>query len=691
MQQLSEAIGLKGPPSRIVAAILADRVGWAHGHCHGGGEVTACESGCAPPWGDGAFLERFCRFKASGFRETPDDVLLPLMYLSFMGESLWEEVGFFVHWPCWRTMQRKRKQAMSLVFPVEDILGGSDEALAALANVIPSIYGSFVRDRGGYDEWTLLCDALQAKPWLGVDRAGRIFGGTDSARGDCVAPEDLPPVFEDPSTFAELASRRVGGKRVTHVCFVFALTSTAPGSPTLPVRLIRAPSGKANDGIADEIRRLYAFFRQKGVRLERVAMDGDNVFVRFLDPVWSTMRRAENWYMHLDISNQVIILNALREHLRAVRDPSHWIKAFRCDKLKPGRFYLIGPVQAGYWFDSRVFPELGFSRGDLLNDSASKMDYGLAARFVRYKHLKRIRKLYDGVVASIKGEMACVTAGILPGSVVVPDPQTLKNLHSLLRRYASAYCAMVPAVCLHLVTCTALAPQDRLTVGLYGLAAMLLIYWERERLSERAGDIIPLQKRNPRSEMGMHVWAHREESVKKYVPTMFELALAFATTTVPIRASAFGSMGVEHYFGFLRRMALYDQRADVLADPAELSLLKLWLRAKLQVPARVGATTHREGDSGVVFEPMEPGAMLPPLALSFAQVKQAMGRMGIPMLLASHMEALPESAPCFLEDLVTLPKEREPRMATSVSEGLVRVPAVRQQLYHVSSAQLYPV
>ena len=701
IRALALAFGVSGPADEIVAAVLSEKAKWERGSHAGGSEVqhvpeatlaseaiSGRNSG-ARQEGQASFLERYYRFKVSGGRKIPDDVLPPLMYLSFMGEGLWEEVRFFWELPCWRTMQRKRKRVMKLVFPVENPLSGSVEALDALTTALPSIYECFTLGRGGCDEMTMVCDALQTKPWLGVDRAGVIHGGTDAARGDFVPAVDLSAVFEEPSAFAELASRRVVSRKVTHACFVIALTSTAPGSPTLPVRLIRAASGKANDGIAEEIHRLYRFFRAKGIPLERMAMDGDNVFVRMLDPIWSVMRRAKNWHLHLDISNQNILLSALHEYGRALSDPSHWIKAFRCDKLKPGRFYLIGPVQAGYWFDSTIFPELGFARGDLLNDSASKMDYGLAARFVRYKHLKRIRKLYDGVVASIRGEMACVTAGILPGSVVEPDSRRLDTLRSLLGRYASAYWALVPAVCLHLVTCTALAPEDRLTVSLYGLATMLLIYWDRERLSPLEGDIIPLQKRNPRSEMGMHIWAHREECVKKCVPTVFDLALSIATTTVPIRASAYGSMGIEHYFGFLRRMALYDQRADVLADRAELSLLKLWLRAKLQVPARVDDSKHREGDSGVVFEPMGPGALLPPLSLSFAQVKQAMGRMGIDLLLAGHVEALPEWAPCFLEDLVALPKEREPLMATSVSWGPVRVPAVRHQLYHATAAQLH--
>ena len=46
--------------------------------------------------------------------------MLPPLHLPFVGESMWQEVS--MDWPCRRTMQRKRKQAMTPLFPVEDII-----------------------------------------------------------------------------------------------------------------------------------------------------------------------------------------------------------------------------------------------------------------------------------------------------------------------------------------------------------------------------------------------------------------------------------------------------------------------------------------------------------------------------------------------------------------------------------------
>jgi hypothetical protein len=65
---------------------------------------------------------------------------------------------------------------------------------------------------------TLQCDALQTKPWVAVDRAGQVHGTIDANRGETVPPEDLTAVFEDPSVFAELASRRAGEKKVANAC-----------------------------------------------------------------------------------------------------------------------------------------------------------------------------------------------------------------------------------------------------------------------------------------------------------------------------------------------------------------------------------------------------------------------------------------------------------------------------------------
>jgi hypothetical protein len=189
-------------------------------------------------------------YQRSGQRRIPDDVLPPLIYLSCMGENQWEEVRHFVPLPCWRTMQRARREAMKTLFPVDDPLDGSDNTLDAMVRLLPTIGAPFTAGRGAHDEYRLPCDALQTRPWVAVDRAGQIHGAIDANRGETVPPEDLAAVFADPSVFAELASRRAGEKRVANACFVFALISTAPGSPTMPVRLIRSSSGKANQEVA---------------------------------------------------------------------------------------------------------------------------------------------------------------------------------------------------------------------------------------------------------------------------------------------------------------------------------------------------------------------------------------------------------------------------------------------------------
>jgi hypothetical protein len=385
---------------------------------------------------------------------------------------------------------------------------------------------------------------------------------------------------------------------------------------------------------------------------------------------------------------QFVILKALSEYQIAVTDPSHWIKVFRYDKLKPkGVFYMVGPTQAEFCFTGEICQRLGFSQGSPLNDSASKMDYSIAARFVRVKNLQRIRDAYD-VVAAIGRALDGYGQGVVPGGDV--DHGELDALQSLLRQYASLYWAMMPVVCLHMVTSCVFEPEQRLTVGLYGLASILLPFWEREGLSPAEGDGIPLERRNPRSPSGMHIWAHSEEAVKKYAPTMFDLTYSMATAS-DYRSSAFEAMGLDHFFSFLLRLAGFDQRADVLAERAEMSLLKLLLRSSLGLPASADASTHRPAETSIGLEPLGADVVLPPLGLAFAQVKTAMTRMGVPLRLSSHVDLLPDDAPCFLDDLVRLPEEGRRAMVTSASEGLVRTAAIGQAPYHISAAQLLSV
>jgi hypothetical protein len=136
-------------------------------------------------------------------------------------------------------------------------------------------------------------------------------------------------------------------------------------------------------------------------------------------------------------------------------------------------------------------------------------------------------------------------------------------------------------------------------------------------------------------------------------------------------------VGLEHYFAMFRRLGYFDQWDNVMADRAEMSLLKPawmlvltdWLRAGLR--SNLFPRTPFENQ----------------LAVS-ARVKTAVQRMGISLSQTDGAELLADSDVCFLEDPVRLPEARRRAMATSSSEGLVSVAAIRQWPYHASSRQL---
>jgi hypothetical protein len=300
-------------------------------------------------------------------------------------------------------MQRLRFKTLRRALPVENALDGSDGALGALASLLDGVLAPYHEGAGAGHELTLQCDEVHAKAWVAVARSGRVHGTTYEHRDGVVTDEELRDILESPFAFAEFAGLQARDKKVAKACTVWAVTSTARGSPTLPIRLIRSPSGKANQGIADESWRLWTILRAHGIPLRRLALDGDSFFVGLLNNTWPVMRRPQSWCLSLDISRQLIILKALSEYEIAITDGSYRIKVFRYDKLKPTEvFHLVGPIQADFCFTSEIFRHPGFSPGALLNDSASKMGYSIAARFVRVENLQRIRDAYDNVVAAIR-------------------------------------------------------------------------------------------------------------------------------------------------------------------------------------------------------------------------------------------------------------------------------------------------
>jgi len=174
------------------------------------------------------FWDRYFHHKMSGRRKWPDDLLYPLMLLSFMGESQWEQCRHYLEWPSWREVQRSRKEVMDVVVPTKHVLNGSVESLAAMAEVVRTIIEPYTNGRSSRDQITLLCDALHAKAWLCVDRTGQVSGMTDGHQGLSLPPHDVGELFEDAAAFPAFAREQAAEKRVANACFFFGVTSTRP-------------------------------------------------------------------------------------------------------------------------------------------------------------------------------------------------------------------------------------------------------------------------------------------------------------------------------------------------------------------------------------------------------------------------------------------------------------------------------
>jgi hypothetical protein len=142
-------------------------------------------------------------------------------------------------------MQRLRSKTLRHALP-ENALDGSDSALEARYGLLAAVFAPFHDGASGEHELTLQCDAVPATAWVGVERSGRVHGATDQHREGVVPDGELRDILECPFAFARFAGRQALDKKVANACFVRSVTSTARGSPTLPVHLIRVPSGKAN-------------------------------------------------------------------------------------------------------------------------------------------------------------------------------------------------------------------------------------------------------------------------------------------------------------------------------------------------------------------------------------------------------------------------------------------------------------
>jgi hypothetical protein len=59
--------------------------------------------------------------------------------------------------------------------------------------------------------------------------------------------------------------------------------------------------------MADETWRLWTIPRGHGIPVGRLAMDGDNVFLGFLNNIWPAVGRPQSWCLSLDMSRQFII------------------------------------------------------------------------------------------------------------------------------------------------------------------------------------------------------------------------------------------------------------------------------------------------------------------------------------------------------------------------------------------------
>jgi hypothetical protein len=332
----------------------------------------------------------------------------------------------------------------------------------------------------------------------------------------------------------------------------------------------------------------------------------------------------------------------------------HLLKVLRYRVLGSGTFASLSSRDCTLTFTSEVWVAIHFSDASLCNEAATKMDDGLAARFFSWKHFLNLLVAID----------LANNASASRGDAAFHIWQTV----------LAAYWFFVLGACIHLVISGELAPEERVQVVEFGLATALTTFLQRsEAPLERA-----LETRR-----GGDAWAAPIETLQKYLVTKFVFIVELSRIAHPIRGSVLGTMPAAHWLSLARRLCDTDQRAEALENSFEWSILRALCRSRLGVPARLDRGRKRELCEDVTFQPLPVAFVHAPFGSVMAQVRGAMGAMGVPLLPIGLPER-DEGLALFLQDVVT-PPEPAPRGAiTTRNERFVSTAALNQRRYWAS-------
>jgi hypothetical protein len=140
-------------------------------------------------------------------------------------------------------------------------------------------------------------------PWcrVGVTHEANVRG---KVRDISLEPRVAKVICSDPEGFRQFVGERVVGRNVTGALFVFVLTLDVPGCPRFPVCVLRRAHGVADDEVLHRSREILAIIAEMGIRVTRVATDGDRKFTTVRGAGWEALQKPGVWALEMPIMAQ---------------------------------------------------------------------------------------------------------------------------------------------------------------------------------------------------------------------------------------------------------------------------------------------------------------------------------------------------------------------------------------------------
>jgi hypothetical protein len=223
---------------------------------------------------------------------------------------------------------------------------------------------------------------------------GRVTGTVEEV---IIDRERADAIRSAPAALHQFVGRQVLEGQVTGALFAFILTLDAIGSPPIPALLLRRAQGVADREVVGWIDKVVRTLAGLGRRVTRVAIDGDRLLRRLLDPAWNAVQNQALWDFGLPSMAQERLFAAAMwsSGFVVLSDLHHLLKVLRYCALTKG---ILASLSSPGWlraFTCESGTAVQFPKWCLRNEAAAKMDDELPAIFFDFEN-------YGGISTAVQ-------------------------------------------------------------------------------------------------------------------------------------------------------------------------------------------------------------------------------------------------------------------------------------------------